>query len=100
MNLTPVLSKDIAIDEGLLRRFAKIHAYFKLAILSFGGAALVLATVATGRLNAVLGSGIVAAAAVLGFLAARRAAALLRESDGDAARSVAPASLRDARSLG
>jgi hypothetical protein len=100
MNLMPVLSENSAVDEELLHRFAKIHAYFKLAILGFGSAALVLAAVVTGHLNAVLGSGIVTAAAILGFLSARRAAALLREGDRDAARSVVPASLREARSLG
>jgi hypothetical protein len=102
MNLMPLPLENAAIDEDLLRRFVKIHGYCKLAILSFGGAALALAAVATGHLGAVPGFGIVAAATVVGFVSARRAAALLRdgEREGASARPIAPARLREARSLG
>ena len=100
MNLMPVLSENTALDSHLMHRFAKIHAYFKLAILGFASAAFVMAAILTGELNAVLGSRIVTAAAVIGFLAARRAAALLRERNDDAAQSVPQTSLREARSLG
>ncbi|HVN35084.1 MAG TPA: hypothetical protein VMU96_07510 [Casimicrobiaceae bacterium] len=100
MDFTPVLPENIAVDEVLLHRFAKIHAHCKLAILAFFTCLVVLATVVTGHLNAVLGSGVATAAAVLGFFSARRAAALLREGDSGSARSVLPASLREARSPG
>jgi uncharacterized membrane protein YfcA len=90
MNLTPVLPEHIAIDEKVPLRFARTHAHFKLAVLAFGSAALVLAAVVTGHLAAVPGSAIVAAGAALGFFAARRTAALLGERDDRIERSAAP----------
>ena len=100
MNFSPVLPKAIAVDEELLHRFAKIHAFCKLAILGFGAALLLLAAVVAGHLNAMLGSGIATAAAILGYVSAQRTAALLREGHRLPVRSVAPASLRKIESAG
>jgi hypothetical protein len=100
MNLMPVLPEHAAVDTVLLRRFAKIHAYFKLAVLGFGSAALVPLAVITGHLNAVPGSGVVILAVFLAVRSARRTAALLRHDDGDNARAIVPPLLSEVRSLG